>query len=470
MRSFQRSRGLARNYRSVSKASCTARRSRASLCAGLAAEDQEVLDLATNPQQFSWHDGWEGSLPNPFGPVGDQIPAGRGLFQACVFDRGEGAVARALGLPGGSVSISEQDMGFCPEQPDNLKFCGTSWDFTSAVNKFSSRQGKFVQKKCLPYTVTTVDDQGSTCRYKCRDVDPNISKGVFKARKIRSMAAAQRQIRSHGGVMTRLNVYKDFRKFFESNPTGVYGGELCSKGAAEDLEQEHAVVLVGYDNYNQFWIARNSWGSKFADKRYFRIKYGVCGVAGPDDTYGLIFEPNQRPKFKFTLSPDPDGNPGCYVYRARGGDSLGMLAEVWGVPVDELVANNSATVQDLDEGLQGKFLTDCPPDWLGVVTKSINLNHGKSYYLPRFFHAPGLQSIWALQHQQGQAPKAPYLPHDLHLPDPLQSLHQLPPRGSQHRLLKGQQHQGQQCPQVRPPVVVSSTLVVERLGKHRQQE
>eukprot|EP00775_Hariotina_reticulata_P009526 gene9526-9690_t len=321
MRSFQRSRGLARNYRSVSKASCTARRSRASLCAGLAAEDQEVLDLATNPQQFSWHDGWEGSLPNPFGPVSNQ--------------------------------------GFCPEQPDNLKFCGTSWDFPSAINKFSSRQGKFVQKKCLPYTVTTVDDQGSTCRYKCRDVDPNISKGVFKARKIRSMASVQRQIRSHGGVITRLNVYQDLRPFFESNPTGVYGGEQCSKAAAENLEQEHAIVLVGYDNEKQFWIARNSWGPEFADKGYFRIKYGVCGVAGPDDTYGLVFEPNQRPKFKFTLSPDPDGNPGCYVYRAREGDSLGMLAEVWGVPVDELVANNSATVQDLDQPLLGKFLTVC---------------------------------------------------------------------------------------------------------------
>ncbi len=63
--------------------------------------------------------------------------------------------------------------------------------------------------------------------------------------------------------------------------------------------------------------------------------------------------------FKFTLSPDPDGQKDCYVYRARPGDYLGMLAEVWRVPVDELVANNSAMVPDLDQGLQGKFLTVC---------------------------------------------------------------------------------------------------------------
>jgi len=54
------------------------------------------------------------------------------------------------------------------------------------------------------------------------------------------MAGAQRQIRTYGGVVTRLNVYKDFRKFFESQRTGVYGGELCSKGAPDDLEQVSA--------------------------------------------------------------------------------------------------------------------------------------------------------------------------------------------------------------------------------------
>jgi hypothetical protein len=67
---------------------------------------------------------------------------------------------------------------------------------------------------------------------------------------------------------------------------------------------------------------------------------------------------------KFTLSPDPDGQPGCYIYRAREGDSLGMLAEVWMVPVDELVANNSATLADLDEPLKGKFLTVCGGEWV----------------------------------------------------------------------------------------------------------
>jgi hypothetical protein len=40
-----------------------------------------------------------------------------------------------------------------------------------------------------------------------------------------------------------------------------------------------------------------------------------------------------------------------------------MLADVWMVPVDELVANNSATLADLDEPLKGKFLTVCGGEW-----------------------------------------------------------------------------------------------------------
>jgi hypothetical protein len=31
--------------------------------------------------------------------------------------------------------------------------------------------------------------------------------------------------------------------------------------AAKPVQEEHAVVLVGYDNNQGFWIARNSWVS-----------------------------------------------------------------------------------------------------------------------------------------------------------------------------------------------------------------
>lgn len=43
----------------------------------------------------------------------------------------------------------------------------------------------------------------------------------------------------------------------------------------ESLLGGHAVLLVGYDNATQRFIARNSWGSKWGDKGYFYMPYQV---------------------------------------------------------------------------------------------------------------------------------------------------------------------------------------------------
>lgn len=40
----------------------------------------------------------------------------------------------------------------------------------------------------------------------------------------------------------------------------------------------HAVCIVGYDDVDQCWIGRNSWGSGWGLAGYFKIKYGTCGL------------------------------------------------------------------------------------------------------------------------------------------------------------------------------------------------
>jgi hypothetical protein len=90
------------------------------------------------------------------------------------------------------------------------------------------------------------------------------------------MAAAQRQIRNYGGVMTRLNIFPDFRKFFEAHRTGVYNGAMCNKGVVNDSETvvEHAVVLVGYDNINEF--CESSLASADAQTIQMTLLCSVC--------------------------------------------------------------------------------------------------------------------------------------------------------------------------------------------------
>lgn len=60
------------------------------------------------------------------------------------------------------------------------------------------------------------------------------------------------------------------------------------KGHCGDKGLNHAVTVVGYGidpDGTKFWIAKNSYGDKWGDKGYLRIKKdskyarGVCGIA-----------------------------------------------------------------------------------------------------------------------------------------------------------------------------------------------
>ena len=58
---------------------------------------------------------------------------------------------------------------------------------------------------------------------------------------------------------------------------GVYSPMLCSKD-----KLDHAVLAVGYgtDDGKDYWTVKNSWGAKWGEDGYFRIKRGdgTCGI------------------------------------------------------------------------------------------------------------------------------------------------------------------------------------------------
>lgn len=105
----------------------------------------------------------------------------------------EAAMARALNLPAGSVSISEQYLvrrrsrgcwmqpvcitqriahcfchcllqGFCPAEKGSVKFCQSPWDLLSALNKLQKEQASLLTRDCLPYTAPTNDDPSTYCK------------------------------------------------------------------------------------------------------------------------------------------------------------------------------------------------------------------------------------------------------------------------------------------------------------------
>lgn len=99
---------------------------------------------------------------------------------------------------------------------------------------------------------------------------------------IDSIWKMQLYIRQHGGVVSRLNINnpKAFTEFFESVPTGVFEDATpCVDWPSCGQPYGHAVLIIGYNNTAEppYWIGLNSWGTDWADKGIFRIKYGISG-------------------------------------------------------------------------------------------------------------------------------------------------------------------------------------------------
>lgn len=76
-------------------------------------------------------------------------------------------------------------------------------------------------------------------------------------------------VREFGPLYTTMNA--DSKKM-KNLRGGIYADPNCPK------KTNHAVTIVGWDP--QSWIIKNSWGSFWGDKGFFRLKRGenMCGV------------------------------------------------------------------------------------------------------------------------------------------------------------------------------------------------
>lgn len=85
-------------------------------------------------------------------------------------------------------------------------------------------------------------------------------------------------------VMVGIEVYPNFDS---TPPTGIVPpvGEKKSRGG-------HALVVVGYDEENQWFIMRNSWGERFGDKGYAYMRYDI--LEKMTRAYGYVADVGQK--------------------------------------------------------------------------------------------------------------------------------------------------------------------------------
>jgi C1A family cysteine protease len=77
-------------------------------------------------------------------------------------------------------------------------------------------------------------------------------------------AAIKQHLYSYGAVAACLTVQPDFFHY----TGGVY------RRTTEEILGGHCVALIGWDDRQGCWIAKNSWGTAWGEEGFFRIAYG----------------------------------------------------------------------------------------------------------------------------------------------------------------------------------------------------
>eukprot|EP00877_Chromochloris_zofingiensis_P013817 jgi/Chrzof1/868/Cz01g32030.t1 len=359
--SFTQQYGASKNWKSAwkqnSKEVCS--KASGSLCASNSnnelSESYFKLLMAASPATFNNRDPSYTGGVDVVKPPKDQHPCNACVGFAAI-SAAETALAVVLQKSARNISLSVQDLQFCSSGAP--RSCRTGWELEPALKELQNRW-EVLTDYCLPYApdVRVEKARADLCRKQCSNADPDASKGQFSYVPITELWHAQRLIRDFGNVVTPFHLTKEFRDFF-GNPANK--NKVYKPGPNTHFEEGHAVVLVGYNNEEEYWVVKNSWGPDWADGGFFKVAYGTSGILDGSKAFGVTWEPASPSRAPIVGDIDA-ANPACKIYVAGKGDYISKVAKMFNVELEALLLDNQQVILDLDEPLEGKRLRLCKP-------------------------------------------------------------------------------------------------------------
>lgn len=167
----------------------------------------------------------------------------------------ESGVRIKLNNPAYAIDLSEAFLQFCGGGSCN------GWGLTSGLS-FAQSTG-VTDEACMPYQPQNMNCGAS----RCSDWQNRLTK-ISGFTGYGTMAARKEAV-AKGPVLAGLEVWSDF---FAYNGTSVY----VKSSAATRLNPPgyHCICVVGYDDNQQCWIVKNSWGTTWGAQGFGRIGYG----------------------------------------------------------------------------------------------------------------------------------------------------------------------------------------------------
>jgi len=174
------------------------------------------------------------------------------------------------GNPAFDMDLSEQHVLSCCSDCGNCATGGWAW----RALEFCRTSGN-VTETCQPYEA----DDTVAC-HDCPEVHQFIGDWTYIYENVESL---KRAIYYYGPISAAFEVYSDFSYY----TSGVY------EHVSGYYRGGHAIVIVGWDDADQAWICKNSWGTNWGetidgnpytpgagDGGWFRIRWGQCNIEG----------------------------------------------------------------------------------------------------------------------------------------------------------------------------------------------
>jgi C1A family cysteine protease/methionine-rich copper-binding protein CopC len=156
--------------------------------------------------------------------------------------------------PGVNLDLSEQVLVSCADAGD----CGGG-----SHNEASDyiRDVGLPLESCYPYTATNGNCADACSTYRTSTY--RIASWAWVAIDAPTVGNIRDALCTHGPLITTMIVYDDFFSYGGGVYVHTYG----------DFAGGHAVLIVGYSDAGQYFIAKNSWGTGWGESGYFRIAY-----------------------------------------------------------------------------------------------------------------------------------------------------------------------------------------------------
>ncbi|CAN7977042.1 unnamed protein product [Ixodes persulcatus] len=178
----------------------------------------------------------------------------------------EGQYARKTGR---LVSLSEQNLVDCSDEAYNNHGCAGGLMDRAYVYIFVN--GGIDTEESYPYEMK----QGK-CRFQRKDVGASLT-GYVRIVPRNDEKLLEKAVAFLGPVSAAVFAkLPNFRFYAE----GVYDDQGCS-----EFDVDHGVLIVGYgttEKGQNYWLIKNSWGTKWGDHGYMKLAKdanNVCGIS-----------------------------------------------------------------------------------------------------------------------------------------------------------------------------------------------